>query len=236
MPVDLDFVLRATIGRREFGPEGQDVAASCSTIPLLSSTPLMNSHKLWNSSNLMIACFGVFMLVGLMFLAWLGSPPQVVAEGKPLPIMDLQPLIGTEDSPSVESLRGKLAVIHFWGTWCPPCVAEYPEFAQLAKHFADDARVKVLSVSCSSGPEYDVNALRDKTQAFMEERQAVLPTYCDPAAMTRGKLALIMPNGAFSYPTTLLVDRDGVIIESLAGSAHGDMAALESMIEKLLEQ
>jgi cytochrome c biogenesis protein CcmG, thiol:disulfide interchange protein DsbE len=194
----------------------------------------MFAKPIWTSSNVILMIFGCFMLSGLMLLAWLGSPPKVEAVGKPLPLIELEPLVGVEQPLRMEELSGKIAVIHFWGTWCPPCVAEYPDFATLAGRFGEHEEVKIISVSSSAGPDYDVGALRQQTLDFMQARQAVLPTYCDPAAYTRGKLALMLPNGSFSYPTTFLVDRRGVIVATLVGSAPGDMEQLARRIESLL--
>ncbi len=195
----------------------------------------MATSKIWNRNNLLVVLFGCFMLVGLTALAWIGTPPTVEAVGQKLPKLDLQPLVGADAAPTLESLSGKVAVIHFWGTWCPPCVKEFPEFAELYQRFAEDPRVAVVSVSCSSGPEFDLEALQRDTEAFLQEQPQSLPTYCDPVAMTRGQLALILPNGSLSYPTTLLVDQQGIIVASLIGTAPGDMESLEQKIAELLE-
>lgn len=195
----------------------------------------MSASKIWNRNNLWVVLFGCFMLVGLTVLAWIGTPPTVEAVGQPLPKLDLQPLVGADTAPTLESLNGKVAVIHFWGTWCPPCVKEFPEFAELYQWFAEDPRVAVVSVSCSSGPEFDLEALQRDTEAFLQEQPQSVPTFCDPVAMTRGQLALILPNGSLSYPTTLLVDQRGTIIATLVGYTPGEMQILQQKIAELLE-
>ncbi len=183
------------------------------------------------TSNSNILIFGLIMLVGIMFLAWIGRPAPVVTIGRDLPQLDLKPL--TEGTPAVsrEQLLGKITVLHFWGTWCPPCKEEFPEFVKLADRFADNPDVAIVSVSSSGGPEYDLDALRDKTVEFMAAYGASMPTYSDPAAMTRQQIALILPNGSMGYPTTLLVDRDGKIFKLLNGYYPGDMEKLIPAIE-----
>ncbi|MCC7335295.1 MAG: TlpA family protein disulfide reductase [Pirellulaceae bacterium] len=186
------------------------------------------------SSNALLYIFGAFMLVGITFMVWMGQPPAVVTVGQPLPQLDLHPLLDGTEPISREQLQGKLTVIHFWGTWCPPCEAEFPEFAKLAAKFLGNPEVAIVSVSCSSGPEYDLDQLRSLTEKFMSNYDTPIPTYSDPTAMTRQQLALILPNGSLGYPTTLLVDRDGKILELLEGYLPGDMEKLSLSIERRL--
>lgn len=182
------------------------------------------------TSNLYVLIFGGIMLAGLMVLAWIGQPPASTAIGEPLPRLDLQPLVHATQPLTREDLNGKLVVLHFWGTWCPPCQREFPEFAKLAAEFQGNDEVAIVSVSSSGGPEYDLDDLRQKTEAFLEDFSAPIPTYSDPAAMTRGQIALLLSNGSLGYPTTLLVDRDGKIIHSMEGYLEGEMAELGRMI------
>ncbi len=195
--------------------------------PDTSGTP---ARSFKNSSNYFVVLFGIIMLVGLLFLAWIGSPPQVTGVGESLPALDLQPLVDTEQAPTRDSLKGKLVVFHFWGAWSEEASNSYAAFAQLAKHFAEHPEVEMVSVVSSAGPDYDLAELRAKAEEFMERVESRLPTYADPAAMTRGKLALLLPNGTFSYPTTLLVDRDGVIVETLT------LDALKRDAQRLVQQ
>ena len=44
-------------------------------------------------------------------------------------------------------LEGKIAVLHFWGTWCGPCVVEMPEYQKFDERYRDGTEVAVLSIS-----------------------------------------------------------------------------------------
>ena len=185
------------------------------------------------TSNNYIWLFGAIMLSGLLFLAWIGTPPQPEIVGEKMPTLDLVPILYTDTAISNEDLSGKLSVIHFWGTWCPPCQAEFPEFVELEATWSDDNEVQIVSVSCSPGPEYDLAKLSTDTEKFLQRVGTQMPTFADPAAMTRGKLSLLVRDGSFQYPTTLLVDREGTIIEAIEGSLPGDMQRLSDKIKSL---
>lgn len=192
-----------------------------------------NAHESAGSSNSYVLLFGLFMLVGLVALAWIGSPPIVDMAGKQLPQLDLQPLLNTDQDMDNAKLEGKVALIHFWGTWCPPCQLEFPEFAQVANEFLDHPDVAIVSVSCSGGPEKDLVRLKESTSQFMSEYPPI-PTYADTVAMTRQQLSMLTPSGSFGYPTTVLVGRDGTIIKSLEGYIPGKMEELGDVIRESL--
>lgn len=188
-----------------------------------------------DSSNFYVVVFGIIMLIGLVGLAWIGQPARSVMIGQQLPGFDLQPLLNVSDGISAGDLEGKVALLHFWGTWCPPCQKEFPEFAELVMEFEGQQDLKVISVSCSSGPENDLDGLAGETSEFMSKYVTAIPTYSDPLAFARQQLAMLTPHGSFSYPTTVLVGRDGKIIEAMQGYLPGAMSELSASITNALE-
>lgn len=190
-------------------------------------------RKFLHSSNFFVLIFGTFMLVGLLALAWLGRPPQSTMVGQSLPRLDLQPLLNVDQPVTNLQLDGSVSVIHFWGTWCPPCKLEFPEFATLVEELAGQ-QVTVISVSCSQGPELDLEKLKRETATFLDAYAIAIPTYSDNAAMTRQQLAMLSPSGSFGYPTTLVIDRGGTIIHSLEGYRPGEMQKLARRIQDAL--
>ncbi len=153
---------------------------------------------------------GVFMTLGVMVLVFIGRERQSIVRSA-MPEMDLVPLIGETPAPSIASLKGKVVVMQFWGTWCSDCSKDFPKFAAMAKTFATDAEVEFVSISCSKDVERDMEGLRKDTEGYLTQKGVTMPVYADPAATTRGRLTGMISRGGFSYPTTLLLDRDGVI-------------------------
>jgi cytochrome c biogenesis protein CcmG, thiol:disulfide interchange protein DsbE len=198
------------------------------------STEVDSPRRRSSSVLKILLLFGGFMLLGTLFLVWLGTPTASQSIGQPLPTLDLQPLLNVESSLTLDEVRGKVTVLHFWGTWCPPCRLEFPEFVELANKFAGHPQTLIVSVSCSGGPEYNVEELKSETETYLNKIAPDMKTYSDPAAMTRSGLAMLLFDGTFAYPTTVLVDSDGNVADVMQGYREGAMQKLETRIKSML--
>ncbi len=177
-----------------------------------------------------------------LFVAWrmlAPSPSQVANEhpgiGKKLSLVSLQPLTFIGDNVSLDDLQGKVVVLNFWGTWCPPCQRELPHIAELAQRYRENSRCRVLAVSCgNSGPDpsSSLPELQIETAALLAERHIELPVYADPNLRTRR--AVNDAAGFDGYPTTLVLDAGGVIRGVWTGYAPGDEHAVAELVEQLL--
>lgn len=158
---------------------------------------------------------------------------DAAAVGKPLNQVQLIGL--TEDATPISAadLKGKVTLINFWGYWCPPCVAELPELIELRDEFAADERFQFLSVACHGVPDKP-DVLRAKTLQFLESNDYELTVHLDPQGATR--LAAANANGAewIGYPTTVLIDSEGVIRGFWSGYSPAVIRQQRSEIAKLL--
>jgi cytochrome c biogenesis protein CcmG, thiol:disulfide interchange protein DsbE len=155
--------------------------------------------------------------------------------GKTLPLLSLQPLTFEGSTIALDDLRGQVVVLNFWGTWCPPCRRELPHVAKLASHYADDRRCRVLAVSCGTGGPDPVSSLPDlknDTEELLAHMHLVLVAYADPDARTRRAVDQVVGFGG--YPTTLVLDRNGVIRHVWTGYAAGDEKEVARLVESLL--
>jgi cytochrome c biogenesis protein CcmG, thiol:disulfide interchange protein DsbE len=196
---------------------------------------VLNQHQAAFSSLRTLMMFGAFMLLGTLVLVWLGTPPAAKAIGQSLPEVDLTPLLNTDVAIGDSEIRGKVTLIHFWGTWCEPCRLEYPDFAALSRQFSDNPKVSIISVSCSPGPEYRLDELKANTKQFVEGIASEMPVYCDPAGLTRTQLALLWEGGTFGYPTTVLVDTKGTIVKVVQRYIPGEMKSIAKQIESMVK-
>ncbi|MDX1961757.1 MAG: TlpA disulfide reductase family protein [Pirellulales bacterium] len=155
------------------------------------------------------------------------------AVGTPLPEITLQPLTGKGGTLSTADLKQRVALLNFWGTWCPPCRTEFPHLAAIDKEFRDRPDFLYVSVSCggSLGPE-DQADLTAETEEFLSDQQVTHPTWWDPIGQARAALA--RAELFTGYPTTIIVDQQGVIRGVWQGYHQGDEVRQRELIKNLL--
>ena len=122
---------------------------------------------------------------------------------------------------SLRDYAGHGLVLNFWATWCPPCVAEMPALAQLARVLAA-AGIQVLPVSEDRGGV-------DVVRAFYAARGIVgLPVLLD--VQSRAMLAL----GLDGVPTTLLIDRTGREVARVQGAMQWAAPDAEAQVARMV--
>lgn len=104
---------------------------------------------------------------------------------------------------TADSLRGRVVLVNVWATWCAPCRVEMPALQQLADAYAAEG-VVVLGLSVDRGPAAEVDA-------FLAERAI---TY--PVAIVDDRIVAAF-GGVRGYPTSLLLDREGIVRHSVVG-------------------
>lgn len=154
------------------------------------------------------------------------------AVGKTLERLQLDPLTG--DAPKLElaSLQGKVTVVNFWGTWCPPCREEFPHIVALANEFENQPSFQLAAVSCEAVVEKDIDRLREVTEQYLYAAKADMPTYYDPRGITR--VAVNNVAGEFAYPTTIVFDRQGNVAGYWLGYIPGTEQEISELVRTLL--
>ncbi|MGH2955978.1 MAG: TlpA family protein disulfide reductase [Solirubrobacterales bacterium] len=115
-------------------------------------------------------------------------------------------------------LRGHPVVVNQWGSWCPPCRAEFPFFAEVAESHADD--VAFLGV--------DIQDDRGAAEDFLREFPVPYPSIFDQDADAVRSL-----NWSQVSPTTWFIDERGEVVHQRPG-AYPDGEALEADIQAFL--
>ncbi|HYK89649.1 MAG TPA: TlpA disulfide reductase family protein [Acidobacteriota bacterium] len=118
-------------------------------------------------------------------------------------------------------LLGKITVIDFWGTWCPPCLKEIPEYNAFYREFKKKG-VGFYGLAAESGTMAD---LRDAANRLKIDYPV--------AALTDEELDAFGDIPVF--PTTWIVNRNGVVEKELVGSGPGKLELLRSTVARLLE-
>ncbi len=119
---------------------------------------------------------------------------------------------------SLADFRGKVVVLNFWATWCPPCVEEMPSLVQLQQRFKDKG-VTVVGIS--------VDADGDAYHKFLKEYKIDFLTVRDPDQ----KAASLY--GTFKWPETYIIDRDGVVRRKFIGAVEWDQPEIVDFLNKL---
>jgi len=101
-------------------------------------------------------------------------------------------------------LKGKVAIVNFWATWCGPCKTEIPDFVKLYDEYKDKGLV-IVGISIDDSPE--------QLQAFMKEYKMNYPV----VQMTPDVETAWGP--FYGYPTSFIVARDGSICTKHLGPA-----------------
>ena len=189
-----------------------------------------------NSSKLLLLLVIAGLLLVYFGVLYEGRGGSDVIVGKTLRELKLQPLIGRGEPVSLDDLRGKVVLINFWGTWCPPCRQEFPELVKLVQQHARDADFRFLSVSCPAGLNVDVAVLRKDTLAFLQQAGVELSVYVDPDSSTQRAITMQRMADGFGYPTTLILDRQGGVRGFWEGYDPQYIDQMESLVQQLLAE
>jgi thiol-disulfide isomerase/thioredoxin len=120
-------------------------------------------------------------------------------------------------------LTGRVAVINFWGSWCPPCRVETPEFSELSRQYEGD-RVQFLGINVKEADE-------QFAEAFVADKDIAFPSVYDP----RGEVALafrgLNPN---AIPSTIVLDPQYRVAAVYTGEVQRD--DLRRVLDRVLAE
>lgn len=121
----------------------------------------------------------------------------------------------------LSDLRGKVVLLNFWATWCPPCVDEAPELNALERRIAPLGGV-VLGVSVDD----DQSAYDD----FLKKYGITFPTYRDPTKQ------IALDYGSTMYPETYVIDRNGRFDRKIIGPQDWTSPAMTAYLDSVLQE
>ncbi|SHI53034.1 Peroxiredoxin [Malonomonas rubra DSM 5091] len=168
----------------------------------------------------------VLVLLATLLLSACGDQqtqdqPQVAAnlgKGSPAPNFTLLDMQG--NNVSLADLKGKVVILNFWATWCPPCREEMPSMEMLHRKFKDQGLV-MLAVNV----EKDGKSLVD---AFLKRTPYSFPILLDVDAEVQNMYKV------FRFPETYIIDRNGNIVEKVIGAIDWTSPKAVQLINFLL--
>ena len=117
------------------------------------------------------------------------------------PDFTLKNILGGADI-SLARLKGKVVIVDFWATWCPPCVKGIPEFIELYEKYNYQG-LEVVGISVDRGPAV--------VQKFMQKNKVPYP-------VAMAAMDVLDAYEVYSgIPTTFMIDREGRVVEKVLG-------------------
>jgi cytochrome c biogenesis protein CcmG, thiol:disulfide interchange protein DsbE len=162
------------------------------------------------------AAIGLLLLV-FAYLIYASIHERVVVAGDAAPEFAVR----AEDGRTVglPDFGGKLLVLNFWATWCPPCVEETPSLSDFARRFAGRG-VVVLGVSVDKDEKAYRGFLQQFRPAFLTSRDSQAKINAD--------------YGTFKYPETYIIDARGKVLQKIIGPADWNDEKMVKYVESLL--
>jgi thiol-disulfide isomerase/thioredoxin len=114
---------------------------------------------------------------------------------------------------STAALGGKVVLVNFWATWCPPCRDEIPDLVALQEKYRD--HLQIIGVSQDSGSLEGVR------------RFAAAHRINYPIVMSTPEIEKIFPN-VYALPTTFIIDRDGRLAQKHIGLLNAKLTEVET--------
>lgn len=157
------------------------------------------------------------LVTGLLVLILAGCysatrPPRIGTAAPDFTVQDVDRKV------SLDQLRGKIVVLNFWATWCPPCVEEMPSLVQMQQKLRDKG-VEVLAVS--------VDADAGAYQKFLKDHGVHLLTVRDPDQKANNLY------GTFKFPETYIIDRHGIVRRKFIGAVDWNTPEIIDYLSKL---
>ncbi|PKB64861.1 MAG: hypothetical protein BZY82_10120 [SAR202 cluster bacterium Io17-Chloro-G3] len=136
---------------------------------------------------------------------------------QPAPEFSFPLFSGGSGTASLSDFRGQPVVLNFWGSWCPPCRAEFPTLQWASTHYKDQGLV-ILGLAVQDNEQH--------AKAFLDEQGTSFMTGPDTDGL------IFVSYDVPLFPTTIFITPDGNIFSNKIG--YLNRADLVKMIEALL--
>ena len=154
---------------------------------------------------------------------WLAGGAQAAGfearSATPAPELKAQDLAGA--TKTLADYRGKVVVLNFWASWCPPCLREMPSMERLRVKMAGRPLAIVALDSAETAEEVN---------GFLSRMTLGFPILLDPDGSNTKRWKV------FALPTTFLLDASGRVRHVLTGPTEWDEGEALEIIESLLAE
>jgi peroxiredoxin len=127
--------------------------------------------------------------------------------------------IGDDSRVSLSDARGRIVLVNFWATWCPPCEAEMPAMERLYRGLRGEG-FELLAISVDDGVEV--------VEEFQQRHGLTFPVLHDPDK------SVATAYQTFKFPESILIDAEGVVVGRFIGEKDWDSPLYVARIRQLL--
>jgi thiol-disulfide isomerase/thioredoxin len=117
---------------------------------------------------------------------------------------------------NLSDFKGKILFLNFWGSWCPPCRAEFPSIQALYESKKDKVNFVLIAMQDDE----------EKVKEFLKKNQYTTPVYIAASPISQQ----LSPN---VFPTTFIISKDGKILKRDNGAADWNNKAVHDFINSL---
>lgn len=183
----------------------------------------MMTHCRFRGFRIWIA---IFLWIALI------APSAYGLDKGPLSALGFQELSGNKEAPdftllsldgkkiSLHDYQGKIVFLHFWATWCKPCIEEFPTIDRIYKEYKDKGLV-ILAISIDKGG-------REPVKTFVDKIGVSFPILLAADGNIKGAY------WTWGTPTSYLIDRHGRFIGRALGPRKWDSVEARALFDAAL--
>jgi len=179
---------------------------------------MLDTHKLpglFKTNTLLRILLGVLTVCFIALIGW-NLRDTSAKEGGTAPAFSIQTDEGHRITPT--SFGGKVLVLNFWASWCPPCVQEIPSLSVFQRRFASSG-VIVVAISIDKNPQ--------KYKSFLDKIRPSFQTARD------GSSDISNEYGTFQIPETYVI-KNGRIMRKFANAEDWTSDDITQYVQSLL--
>ncbi len=169
-----------------------------------------------------IAYLSVLVILGLGVRHFAINPIQEASKATAASLFSASMMDSNGIKQSLGQYRGKIIVLNFWATWCPPCREEMPELSQLHQQY-QNSNVMVLGIA-----EDELAPVRE----FLQASPVSYPVFI--AENEHMELGASLGNHKAVLPYTVIIDANGNVVQSFFGKINKPL--LEKSLQNIMQQ
>ena len=169
-----------------------------------------------------------FLFIACLFIAMTAcskadapkTSSAVATEKSPAPDVSVISL-ANGSTLKLSDLKGKVVLLNFWATWCPPCREEIPSMMKLNAFMAGKP-FQMVAISIDEGGKPVIDT-------FFKETGFSLPTYLDASGASSKSY------GITGVPESFIIDKKGILVKKIIGGFSWDSPEAVSFLEGLMK-